>query len=205
MSLFICIFLRWRIYLLSATWFIGKIMSRPKISWPGLFSLVLWYVDCTAKAAASRIPINGSASSTYASCRLNVRTRFLSTLFILYIIAFACGFLEGSGLVLKPYSFSIRIFLNSRPRNYPHRSYVISTGHVYLNSYIVSTKLTIVINFLSLYCVISKHTGIQPLLEWEIIGIFLWWYKFSACTRRRAQVLYYSFVIHVTFETSKMY
>ena len=40
-------------------------MSLPKTSWPGIFSFVWWYVERTVKAAAARIPIKGSASSTY--------------------------------------------------------------------------------------------------------------------------------------------
>ena len=149
-------------------------MSWTKTSCTGILPLVLCYVDHTKNSAASMIPIHGSASSTYVYFRLYVCTRLTINLCIISMMAFTYGLTGRYGLVLIPYSFSIRIFLNSRPRNYPHRSYVISTGHVYLTSYIVSTKLTIVINFLSLYCVISKHTGIQPLLEWEIIGIFLW-------------------------------
>ena len=88
----ICAFLRWRIYLQFATLFIGIIMSWTKTSWPVILPLVLWYADHTVKVAASRIPTHGSESSTYVSYRLYVRKRFPSTLCILYIIYFACGF-----------------------------------------------------------------------------------------------------------------
>ena len=77
-------------------------MYRTKTSCTGMFCLVLWYIDRTTKAAAARIPIHGSASSTYISCRLYVRARLPSTLCILSMIAFACGFPEESGLVLIP-------------------------------------------------------------------------------------------------------
>ena len=74
------------------------------------FSLVLWYVDCTTNATAARIPIHRSESSTYIYCRLYVHTRLPSNWCILYIIAFACGFPEKSGLVLITYSFYIKLF-----------------------------------------------------------------------------------------------
>ena len=73
------------------------------------------------------------------------------------MISSACGFQVEEGLVLIPYSFSIKIFSNLRPRISPPWSYVISTGHRYQTSHIVSTKFAIVIAFLLLYCITSKH------------------------------------------------
>ena len=78
-------------------------MSWPKNSLLGLLPLVVWYVERTAKAAAARISIRWSASYTYASCRLYVRTRFPITLRILSMIAFTYGFPGEAGLVLIPY------------------------------------------------------------------------------------------------------
>ena len=46
--------------------------------WPGIFCLVRWYLIFTAKSAAARMPIHGSASSKYVSCRLYVCTIFPS-------------------------------------------------------------------------------------------------------------------------------
>ena len=172
--MFICVCLAWGIYLQSATWFIGSIMSRPKTSWTGLFSLVLWYVYCTAKAAAANIPIHGSASSTYISCRLYVRCNWC----ILSMTAFDCGLPEEAGLVLIPYSFYIKLFLNSWPRNSHPQSYMIYTGHVYQTSHIVSTMFAIVIDFLSLYCATSNHlvTGCIILTTFKHRGSFYFLY-----------------------------
>ena len=144
----------WRVYLQSSMLFIGRIISRTKNIRPGILSLVLWYVDFTAKAADTSIPIHGSAPSTSSPCRLYVRTRFPSTWCILSMISFFCLFLGGDFLVLISYSFSIKIFLNLWPRNSPLQSYVISTSHGYRTSHIVSTKLAMVISLLSLYCAI---------------------------------------------------
>ena len=88
-------------------------MLCPNTSWPRLLPLVLWYVERTAKSADARIPIHGSASFTYVSCRLYFCARFLNTLCILYLVAFVCGLPGGSGLVLITYSLSINRFLNS--------------------------------------------------------------------------------------------
>ena len=144
-------------YIQSAMWFIGRIMSRPKTSWPEILPLDVWYVERTAKASAARIPDHGWGSSTYVFCRLYVRTRFPSTWCIISAIAFACRVPGDTGLVLIPYSFSIKLFFNSWPRNYPTRSYVISTGHGYRTSHVVSTKFAIVITFMLWYCVTSNH------------------------------------------------
>ena len=173
-SLSICLCLRCRIYLQSATWFMGKIIYQPKTSCPRIFPLVVWYVERTAKAAAARIPIHGSSSSTYVSCRCYVRTILPSTLCILSTIAFAYGFPGDAGLVLIPYLFSIKLFVNSLPRNYPLRSYTTSTGHGYQTSHVVSTKFTIVIAFLSLYCVTSNHPvkGSIIVMDFKIKGAF---------------------------------
>ena len=78
-------------------------MSRQKTILPGILFLVLFHVDCTAKASAARIPIHRSASSTYVSCRLYVRTRFPINLCTLSMIDFTCGFPGEYGLVLIPY------------------------------------------------------------------------------------------------------
>ena len=51
-------------------------MSLPETNWPGIFSFNRLYVDRTENSAAAKIPINGSASSTYVSCRLYVRKSF---------------------------------------------------------------------------------------------------------------------------------
>ena len=100
-------------------WFIGRIMSRPKNNWPGFFSLVRWYIDRTVKASVLRIPIQGSESSKYVSCRLYVHKMFPNTWCIISMVAFACEFPGESGLVLIPYYCSIKLFLNLWPRNYP--------------------------------------------------------------------------------------
>ena len=174
MSLLICVCLRWRMYLESAMWLMGSIMYQPNIIWPGILSFVLWYVDRTKKADASRIPIHGSASYIYVSCRLYVRTRFSSTWFIFSMIAFACGFRGEAVLVLILYSFSIRLFLNSLPRNSPPWSYVISTCYGYRTSHIVSNKFAIVIALLSMYCVTLNHslTGYIIATDFKINGYF---------------------------------
>ena len=68
-------------------------MSLPKTNWPRILALVVCYVERTSKAAAARIPINGSVSSTYVSCRLYVHIRFPNTLCIFFLVTLACGFL----------------------------------------------------------------------------------------------------------------
>ena len=135
-SFYICACLCWGINLQFAIWLIGRIMSRPNNNWPGLFCLVRWHLSCTANSAAVRITIQGSESSIYVSCRLKERIRFPNHWWVLSIITFACGFLEESGLVPIPYSCSIKLFLNSWPRNSPPRSYMISTGQVYCTSHV---------------------------------------------------------------------
>ena len=140
-SLSICVGLRCRIYLLSATWVMGRIVYQPKTSCPRLFPLVVWYVERTVKAAAARIPIHGSAPSAYFSCRWYVRTIFPINWCILSTVVFACGLPGDAGLVLLPYLFSIKIFFNLWPRNYPLWSYVISTSHGYQTSHVVSANL----------------------------------------------------------------
>ena len=153
----ICSYFWWCMYLQFSILLIGSIMSRPKTDWIIIFCFVWWYVLCTMKYASARMPIHGSASSTYVSCILYVCKRFLKTWYIISMVTFACGFPGGSGSVLIPYSCSIKILLNSWPRNYPPQSYVIYTGHGYQTSHLVSTKFVIIISFLSLYCVISNH------------------------------------------------
>ena len=92
----------------------------PKTNWPEILCLVWWYICCTAKAAAVSIPIQGSESSTYASCRLYVHTRLPNTWCIFSMVAFTCGLLGEAGLVLIPYYFSIKLLLNSWLRKSPH-------------------------------------------------------------------------------------
>ena len=168
--LYICVCLRWHVYLQSTTWIIVRIMFRPKTSWTRLLHLILWYVEHNAKAAASRIPIHVSASSTYVHCRCYVCAKFPSTWCILSTIASAYGFPGGAGLVLIPYSFSIKLLLNLWQRNYPPWSYVISTRHGYRTSHVVSTKFAIDIAFLLRYCVTSIHpvTGSIIIMDFNI-------------------------------------
>ena len=151
---YICICFRWSIYFQFAILSIIRIASCPKANCPRIFYLFQWYVLCNPKAAATRMPIYGSASSKYVSCRLYVRTRLTSTWCIISMVAFSCEFPGESGFVLIPYSCSTKLLLNSRPRNYPHRSNVISTGHRYRTGHLVSTKFTTVIDFLYLHGVI---------------------------------------------------
>ena len=61
------------------------------------------------------------------------------------------------GWAVIPYYLSIRDFMNSQPINSDPWSYVIYIGLGYLDNHVVSTKLSIVIAILLLYCVISKH------------------------------------------------
>ena len=134
-------------------------MSWTNISQPGILPLVLWYVNRAYKDDAARIPIHGSVSFKYVSCRFYVRTRFPSTLFILSMIAFSCGFLGEYCLVLIKYSFSINIFKNLWPRNSPPWLYVISTGHVYRTSHVVYTKFANHHQFLVSILCYFKPTG----------------------------------------------
>ena len=173
-SLFICVWLLWRMYLQSATLFVGIIMYLPKNNCPRLLYFLLWYADRTVKAAVDRITIHGSASSTYVFCILYEHTRLPNTVCIISMIAFACGFPGESGLVLIPYSFYINLSLNSWLRNSPHRLYMISTGCGYRTSHVVSTKFAIVFSFLFLYCVTSNHpfTGSIVVTAFNIRGYF---------------------------------
>ena len=131
------------------------IVSRlaPELIGPD-FCLVQWYLIRTGKAAAARKSIHGSELSTYVYCRLYVSYVHDSLVLDVFVVAFSYGFPMESGLLLIPYTFSIKIILNLRPRNYLPWSYVISTGHGYWTSQIVSTKSAIVIAFLLLYYVI---------------------------------------------------
>ena len=153
----------------------GSNISLPKTIWPGLLALFLWCIYCTMKANAIRIPTHGSASSTYVSCILYAHTRLPSTWCILYIVSFACGFLGGYFLVLIPYSFSIKLFLNLWPSNSPPWSYVIYTDHGYRTSHVVSSNFAIGIAFLSLYCITLNHsvTGSIVVTYFNIRGSFL--------------------------------
>ena len=119
--------------------------------------LVMCYVNHTTKVAAARITIHGSASSTYISCRLYMRTRFPSSWCIISMIVLDCGLPRETGLVLIKYSFPIKLFLNLWPRNYTPRSYMISTGHGYRTSHVVSTKFSFAISFFFVCCVTSNH------------------------------------------------
>ena len=109
-SFSICFYLRWCMYLQFALWFIRRIMYRTNTNRPGHFPLVRWYIERITKWYSAKIPIHGSASSTYGSCSLYVCTRFPATWCILSIVAFACGFPEEYDLVLIIYSFSIKVF-----------------------------------------------------------------------------------------------
>ena len=136
---------------------ICMIVSCLENNFLGLLCLFRWYVLHTTKSDVDRTPINGSVSYTYVSCRLYLLTRCLSTWCILYMVEFSCGFPGEAGLILIPHSCYIKLLLNSWPSNYPPRSYMISTGHGYWNSHVVSTKFAILIDFLSLYCNTTNH------------------------------------------------
>ena len=140
--LFIFTCLRWCIYLQPATWFMGSIRYWLKTSCTRLLLFVLWYVDRTTKAPTARITIHGSETSTYISCIWYERT------------------------------FYIKLFLNSWPKNSPPWSYVISTGHGYRTRHVVSTKFTIVINLLLLYCLTSIQpvTGSIVVMDFKVKG-----------------------------------
>ena len=156
-SLYICSCLRYLIYLQVDTWFMGSIISWPKTRWPVLLPFFMCWVERTVKSAATRIPIHGSVSYTYVSCRSYVITWFPNTWCILSMVSFACVFSGEGGLVLIQYSFYTKIFLNSLPSNFPPWSYMISTVHGCQTSHVVFTKFLIIIAFLLLYCVTSKH------------------------------------------------
>ena len=150
-SFSVCSCFRWHVYLQLDIGLIGSIISFPNSIWPGIFCLFWCYVLHIKKSASARMPIHSSASSTYFSCRLYLRTRFPNNLCILSMVLFACGFPGETDLVLISYSCYIKILLNSWPSIYPPWSYAISAGHGYRTSHIVSTKFLIVIAFLLLY------------------------------------------------------
>ena len=155
----ICACFRWGMYLQLAILLIGVIMSCRTTNWLGLFCLFRWYVIRTAKTAAARMSIYVSASYTYVFCIWYARIIFPNVWYILYMVVFTCVFPGEAVLVLIPYSCSIKLLLKLWPRNYPPLSYMISTGHGYRTSYVVSANFTIVISFFLLYCVISNHPG----------------------------------------------
>ena len=97
------------------------------------------------------------------------------------MVAFDYGFPEEEGFFLIPYYCSIKLLLNSSPRNSPPRSYVISISHGFWTSHVVSTNFSIVIDFLLLYCVISNHrfTG------YIIVTVFK-----SSCSTPFLRILY---------------
>ena len=109
----------WLVYFQSSVWFIGRIIAWPNISCPALLPLFRWYVERTEKGVADSIPIHGSESYTYVSCTLYVCARFSGTWCIISMVALTCGLPEETGLLLIHYYFSIKLFLNLRPRNYP--------------------------------------------------------------------------------------
>ena len=123
--IYICTCLRWHMCLQSAKCLIGRIMSLPKTSWPGLLFLILWYVNCTVEAAVAGITIHESDSSTYVTCRLYARTKIPYTWWILYMIVFACGFPVEAIFDFILYSSSIRVCLNSWMMYYDPFSYVM--------------------------------------------------------------------------------
>ena len=151
------------------------VSSKSHMSW--YIRLTWWYVYRTAKEAEYNIPIHGSASSTYVSYGLYVRTIFPSSLWILSTINFDWEVPGEYGLVLIPYSSSVKLFLNSWPMNYPPQLYVIYTGQEYLTNHIFSTKFSIIISFLSLYCINSNHlvTGLIILTYFNINNSFPLW------------------------------
>ena len=97
-----------------------------------------------------------------------MRTILPITLCILYMVAFACGLPVEAGFVLIQYSCYIKQLLNLQLSNYHPWSCIIYTGHRYRTNQVVSTKFTIVIDFLSLYCVISNH----PVMVSIIVTVF---------------------------------
>ena len=149
-------------------------MSSPKTNWTEMLTLVRWYILCTTREAAARMPVHGSASSTYIYCRLYVSYVHDSLVLDVFVVAFSYGFPMESGLLLIPYTFSIKIILNLRPRNYLPWSYVISTGHGYWTSHVVSTSFAIAIAFLFLYWVTSNRLdmGYIALTDFKIKGYF---------------------------------
>ena len=143
-------------------------MSHLKISCPSHLYLTLWFVEHTSKEDADNIPIHSSASSTYVSSRLYVLTIFPSAWLILYMIEFSWGLPGAYDLVLIPYYYSIKLFLNLWQIHYTPRSYVIPTGQVYLTRYVVSSRFVILVTFLSLYFFISNH----PVMDSTIVMYF---------------------------------
>ena len=73
------------------------------------------------------------------------------------MVAFDCILPGEAGFAFIPYSVSIKIFLNLRPKNSPPQSDMISIGQGYLVIHVISTKFAIFIALLLLYCVISNH------------------------------------------------
>ena len=63
----------------------------------------------------------------------------------------------GIWLSLNPLFLFYQVILNSWPSNYPNLPYEVSTGHGYWTSHVVFTKFTLIIPFLSMYCLISNH------------------------------------------------
>ena len=98
---------------------LGVSCIAPKLIGPECFVYSGGTYFVPAKAVAARMPIHGSASSTYVSCRLYERTRFPSNWCIISMVAFASGLPEGAGFFLTPYYCFIKILLNSRLSNYP--------------------------------------------------------------------------------------
>ena len=100
---------------------------------------------------------------------------FVKDSLILDVFFYGCVHLcifGGIWFVLIIYSCSITLFLNSRPRNSPPRSYMTFTGHEYRTRHVVSTKYSIIIDFLSFHCVTSNHlvTGSIIVMSFNIRG-----------------------------------
>ena len=103
---------------------------------------------------------------------LKVCTMFPITWWIHSSIALKVGFSEVLGLSDIPYSVSISYFLNSLPIHFDLWSYMISVVIGYLDSHAVSTKFSVDIALLLLYCVILNH----PVTGYIILTAFR--YKF---------------------------
>ena len=93
----------WHMYFQLSIWLILSIMSSPETN---CLVLVWWYVLCTAKSAAARMPIYWSEYSTYVYFRLCILTKSPSTWCSIYIVTLTCRSPREAGLVLiSIYSF----------------------------------------------------------------------------------------------------
>ena len=132
-----------------ATCSIGKIISLPDTNFSDYFWLVVWNVERIEKYYASIMSFQGSSSSKIFLSSSNVLTKLSSTWFIRLMIELAWGFPYVSGLEIILYSYSMKVFFNSWPKNSYPRQYVISVGRGYLASHVFPTNLVIAIVLLS--------------------------------------------------------